>query len=618
MCDPQLRLHQSPTSAEGFQIITVTQEAPIGTCPTQLRNSRAILGSGPEAPDRGGPLGEHRQGQQQKRQKVAAPWDHVWHTLRNLCARRGRREGRIGLDLVLGLAIWCAGNPAAAQSLDGARLERRWSEAAAGSEVERYLRLAATGGDLPSTQWSIRPFGPREDPSAGPQGPHPWGSRFRAAPKRGWWVVRPAVDLLLNSGFPLSLQDGPIWSSRGLTASVTGGIAARYGPLSVQLAPQLWWTQNRPFDMLPPIDGKRGDFASWGIDLPQRLAPGPLGRLDPGESVVRLDAAGLSLGISTASEWWGPGIASGIMFSNNAGGMPRIFAGTNRPLDVFVGRVHGRVVAGRLARSGEFPQGASASDAQLLSGLVGIFQPKGLSGLELGVTRLFHSNWPEEGPRWRDLRILISPVAPDVTESGFTPGNQLASIFARLAVPNGGTDLYVEFARDDHNSFDNLDLITEPEHDSALMFGFQHRLGALGAPVWWAVRGETVNGRMSHLHRVRTQVLLYSHGEQIAGHTLRGQLLGSPSVRGGSGAELGVDRYDADGRLGVRWWRQGLAVSEEGGLGYGALQSLEASMLRFTAHGDLTVRLGLTARVGVTSSYDATNVQVALGWRPRR
>ena len=53
-----------------------------------------------------------------------------------------------------------------------------------------------------------------------------------------------------------------------------------------------------------------------------------------------------------------------------------------------------------------------------------------------------------------------------------------------------------------------------------------------------------------------------------------------------------------------------------GGLGYGALQALEGSMLRFTAAGDLSLRVGVVARVGVSRAYDATNVQIAAGWRP--
>jgi hypothetical protein len=496
------------------------------------------------------------------------------------------------------------------------RLARRWSEAAAGSEAERYLRLAESAGALPGSPWSVRAFGPGDAAWRGPTGRHPWAGAFHAPLRRGWWLVRPNAEGVYNSGFALSQHDGPMWAGRGGTAAASLGIAGRVGPLTFQVAPQLWWTQNRDYALLPIAGGRFGDFASGGIDLPQRLATGALGRVDPGESFVRMDLLGLTAGVSSAAEWWGPGVASGVMFSNNAGGMPRVFAGTSRPLNVGIGTVHGRVVAGRLARSGVFDNGSSEISAQLLTGMIGVFRPRPLPGLELGATRLFHADWPTAGPGWRDLRILWSPLAPNVITSGFTPGNQLASVFARLAVPGRGVELYLEFARDDHNSFNNLDLITEPEHDAALVMGFQRRLGAREAPVWWAVRGETTNGRMTHLDRVRAQVLLYSHGAQIAGHTLRGQLLGSPAVRGGSGAELGVDRYSPKGRLGVRWWRQGLAVSREGGLGYGALQALEGSMLRFTAAGDLSLRVGVVARVGVSRAYDATNVQIAAGWRP--
>ena len=534
----------------------------------------------------------------------------------------------MGGPLLVMLLLMLAVAPAAAQAPTPAApappatgpLGRRWSEAAAGSEVERYLRLAELAGALAGTPWSLRPLGPAEGAWQGPAGAHPWSAAFRAAPRRGWWVVRPDAGVVFNSGFPVSQMDGPLWSGRGASVTLSAGMAARLGPLTVQLAPQLWYTQNRPFALLPSGSGSDtfADFASGGIDLPQRLAEGPLGRLDPGESYIRLDGLGVSAGVSSAAEWWGPGIASGVMFSNNAGGMPRAFAGTSRPLSVGIGTVHGRVVVGQLRRSARFDVNASPVTSQLLTGVIGAFRPRGLPGVELGATRLFHANWPAGGVRLRDLQLLWSSVAPNVIASGFTPGNQLASVFARWGQAGGGLELYVEFARDDHNSFNNLDLITQPEHDAALVLGFQRRLGAQDAPVWWAVRGETTNGRMTHLHRVRRQVLLYSHGEQTAGHTLRGQLLGSPYVRGGSGAELAVDRYDARGRLGVRWWRQGLAVSAEGGLGYGAVHALEGSMLRFTAVGDLTVRMAGMLRVGALPQHDAGNVQLSLGWRPGR
>lgn len=548
-------------------------------------------------------------------------------------ARRWLRAFRLGLSGIM--ALGAVTTPARAQSgvgaavivTDGADsvrstqpsvIARTWAELAAGSELERYARVAQLGGELDAGIWSVRAFGPIERVWRGPSGDHPWSKAVVAPKRRGWWLVRPAVEGVWNTRLPFSQHDGPMWSGRGGSSAFSAGLAARWGPITAQVAPTAWWTENRNVPLLPAAEpwlaGVRGDYAGGGIDLPQRLAPGPLGRVDPGESFLRIDALGVTAGISSAAEWWGPGVSSSLMLSNNAGGVPRIFAGTSQPVDIGIGRVHGRVIAGRLARSGEF----LVPGAQLLSGVVGTFSPRGMPGLEIGGTRVFHSTWRDGGPTWRDLSIIWSPVAPNVIETGYTPGNQLASLFARAAFPGSGLEVYAEYAREDHNSFNNLDLITEPDHDAAVMFGFQRRIGKKGAPVWWAVRGETTNARMTHLGNVRTQVLFYGHGEQIAGHTLHGQLLGSPFVRGGSGSELGVDRYDHNGRIGVRLLRQGLATYAEGGRGFGALYMVDASMLRFTKYGEISARLGVVQRVGVTKDIDATSVNAMLGWRVTR
>jgi hypothetical protein len=500
-----------------------------------------------------------------------------------------------------------------------AAIAARWSEAAAGSEVERYLRVAQLGGEVALTPWTVRAFGPQELTQLLPASGHVWRDRFVALPTTGVWLHRPQATLDVNSGLAYGMNDGPAWSGRGLNASATLGATWRWRGVTAQIAPVLWWAQNADFALLPVSNANRysarGDFARGGIDLPQRLADGTVGRVDPGESYVRVDVLGVTAGVSTAAEWWGPGVSSGVLLSNNAGGVPRVFAGTSRPLNIGIGTVHGRVFMGRLRPSGAFRDANNDEHAQLLTAGVGSFSPRGLPNLELGATRFIHEWWPSGGPGFDNLKLLWSNPTPNAAVVGSSEGNQLASLFARVTIPQSGTEVYTEYATDDRNGYDNFDLITQPDHDALTMFGFQQRIGAAGAPVWWAVRGETTNARMTHLDNVRSQVLFFQHSAQAAGHTLRGQVLGSPYVRGGSGAELGVDRYDARGRMGARWTRQGLAVNEVGGLGYGALHTVEASVLRFTARGDLTLRAALTQRVGSAAAYDATNVHVSVGWR---
>ena len=527
---------------------------------------------------------------------------------------------------VLGVAAHTvAAQSAAAQTTatkTGGVLAPRWSEAVVGSELERYLRVVSLT-DSTRASWTIRAMSPAALNTVGGAAAHPWGALFAPIPTRGIWLVRPTVGVIANSGFPWGINDGPLWAGRGVTGSAMTGVAARWRGISLQLAPQAWWTQNRPFSALPAIDAGGGvprDFSTHSIDLPQRMGTGPVGRVDPGESWVRVDVAGLTAGVSTASEWWGPGVASGAILSNNAGGFPRAFMGTERPVHIGIGTVHGRVIAGRLARSAYSTDTLQPTPYRLALGMTGSFSPRGLPGLELGFTRFFHRQWPVDGISWRDLSPLWEAffkrgvaAKDDPTSALGAPDNQLASVFARLQLPRSGSELYWEFAREDH-SWDKLDLLSEPDHISVATFGAQHRWGE--SPTgWWVVHGELTNGWATHLARVRPQGLLYEHGQLQDGHTLRGQLLASPFARGGRGSELGLDQYTARGRLSARWVRLGLATAQEGGVGYGATHTLELSGVRFLPRGDLLWRAGVDTRVGSTPAWDAVNVRAELGWR---
>src|ERR1700712_2674288 len=62
-----------------------------------------------------------------------------------------------------------------------------------------------------------------------------------------WALVAPTVDATSNSALPFSLNDGPLWAGRGLSSVVTTGFHVESGPLSVSIAPQFTYEQNRAF-----------------------------------------------------------------------------------------------------------------------------------------------------------------------------------------------------------------------------------------------------------------------------------------------------------------------------------------------------------------------------------
>ncbi len=514
------------------------------------------------------------------------------------------------------------------------RLDGR-DEVVVGSEIERYLRTLQVGGGGALYPWSLRGLSPREVDRLLPGQAHPWSRRFalRNDSASGFRAVllRPTARIAYNSGFPYGMNDGPVWAGRGVTAAARAGAALRAGPLSLRVEPVLFWAENRDFELMPTGRSGRLAYADGSnpgsIDLPQRFGDGAYTRLDPGESTLRLDALGLAAGVSTAAQSWGPADDLPMLLGNNAGGFAHAFAGTSVPVRTPLGRVHGRVIWGRLEQS-DYSVVEGPASLRYATGFVGVFSPRGIEGLEIGAARFFHVEWPANGVR--ELGLLkafegITKASLDETGQGSdnrsADDNQLASVFARWVVPTAGLEFYGEYGREDHN-WDLLDLALEPDHQSGYTLGFR-KVWRSDAARMVSVRGEVQNTQPSHLARVRQEGPLYSHFALRQGHTHRGQLLASPFGYGGGGSVFAADVYRPWGRWSVAWTRgrlgeQGRDFLETGTVhprGTEVVHSLGGEVLLFRRRLDLSAGVTGSANLNRHFNRDAYNLSVHVGAR---
>lgn len=374
----------------------------------------------------------------------------------------------------------------AAQSQPSERIPV-WGEISVGSEAEDYLRVLQVAGKSRPQPWSIRSFGPVEIRRLAPTtSDHPWAARYDFVGDTlglAASMVRPSVAAAFNSTFPYGDNDGAVWTGKGLTGTIQAGFALRYGALSAVIAPVFFAAQNADFPLMST--GAAGDSAyrdpryPRDIDLPQRFGDGTYTAIDPGQSTLRLDALGVGVGISTANAQWGPAREYPIILGNNAAGFPHAFVGTSHPVNVWIGSVHTRLLWGALYQSAYSPM-EQMHERRLMTGVVAAFLPRGLDGLELGVSRFFHSSWPEGGVSASTLlKPFESFLKANLTGADSRLENQLASVHARWNIAPAGFEIYGEFAREDHN-YNLRDFLLEPDHDSAFLLGFQR--------VW--VRGE--------------------------------------------------------------------------------------------------------------------------------
>ncbi|MEW5926315.1 MAG: capsule assembly Wzi family protein [Gemmatimonadota bacterium] len=515
--------------------------------------------------------------------------------------RLTRRLALVQMVLALGGAA-LTGGTAAAQEVRG--VSAGSAPGMVGSEWEEYLRFLQTLGAAPAYPWSVRAFSPAEvDRILPADSLHPWSAE---QPRDGGdssglrvrWIA-PQVDVIHNTAFPYSVNDGPLWAGKGLTTAVQGGVALRYGPLSLTLAPVAFRAENARFPLAEsarPGADPFEDPMGVGIDLPQRFGDEAYARLDPGQSTVRLDFPAVTLGASTANQQWGPGSTHPLLLGNNAPGFTHVFVGTGKPLGIGIGSLHARALAGQLEES-DYSPAADTLSRRLMSGVVVVFVPRGLPTLELGGARLIQSGRFRRAVRQHFSEMLgglfksQATDPDDAREQGRL--DQRASFFGRWVAPGSGLEFYGEYAREDHN-WDLRDFLLEPDHTAGYMVGVR-KAWSLADTRMLTFRGEAVNTQSSHLRPIRSQGIFYAGSGVPQGHTHGGQVLGSVAAFGGSGLVAASDFYHPGGRWSASYTRTYLhgpgnsAVATEPDV----LQTLGADALFMRPRWD--VRVGVDA-----------------------
>ena len=499
------------------------------------------------------------------------------------------------------------------------------TEVYAGSELETYLRNLQVAGVVGPYAWSLRRFTEAEvDRLLPADSAHPWVARYdwNPAPPRklSLAIARPEVASRLNSGFPYGYNDGAEWAGRGLTLSLEGGVVVRYGPLAASLRPLAFWASNNRFPLAPNGQSGRLIYAnntySGSIDHPQRFGDGPYALVDGGQSTLEVAKWGVVAGLSTANDYWGPAADFPVLLGNNAAGIPRVFVGTDGPINLWLFRVQIRAVVGRLTQSAYSPK-TGVAQLREASGAVLVLTPRWPPGLELGAARFTHRPWPG----WsRALHDFSSPFGFNTTHNDSLE-NGLASAFFRWLVRPASVEIYGEYGTDDYR-YNLRELVVEPDHIAGYTIGLRHVARRPGQTLR-VVRIEVQNLEPGTLVQSRTQAPFYVHSPLTQGHTYRGQILGSEWGFGGAAAKVALDWYSPRGRWTVAWSRllrgttndSVVATMPQNPRGLDVLHTLGGERLFFRGRYDILV--GVTAMYEFNRDFrrDAFNLNASVSVR---
>jgi hypothetical protein len=445
--------------------------------------------------------------------------------------------------LLLGLLT----SPASAAAQDSSlwrRVRATDSVLAVGSEADDRDRVAQLLGAAPTAGTLVRSLSSRLP--------------FAAADTLVHTVVGPELYLAHNSRLPFSQNDGALWAGRGLSWRFSAGITASRGRWRLVFMPEVADAQNRRFVDADPTQGYnrpinapgRSDFASpWNqhpfpADVPVRFGGTPYRRLTLGQSAFWTEGRAMAVGFSTENQWWGPGIHDALIMTNNAAGVPHLFARTARPLRTGVGEFEARLMVGALSES-EFFDDDPGNDTRSLSAAAVTYRPRWSPDLTVGVARAVYA--PVGGRSAAFTHVLDAfgtfdrPNARAWSDSTLSGGrDQLASFFWRWVFPRHGYEFYGELGRAERPA-NVRDFLTEPNHTLAYIFGGQHArpLSRFGGT--FRLQAEFAQLEQSPSYRRRPTHSWYTSRAAPQGYTQHGQIIGATIGPGSSHQWLAAD-----------------------------------------------------------------------------
>lgn len=367
---------------------------------------------------------------------------------------------------------------------------------------------------------------------------------------------KPSITLLplswlsqFNSQLPFSENDGSLIAAKGLQTRLSGGVQVRAGFVEMQLAPELVWAANPTYNTTTQYGFNNGKSFQ---------------RIYPGQSTLQLVAGGFQGGISTANQWWGPGVRNSLLMTYQAPGFTHFFLGSRRPLKTPIGSIEWKLMGGWLRTDGDRSmenRNLRAADAifgqrkRYLSGLTISYQPKWIPGLFVGFNRVIQTFNKDSltstlGAFERYFPVIaLAAQKKNVLNEDLLDRDQVASFFLRWLFPKQHFEFYVEYGYNDYK-LNTRDYLLGTSHSAAHIFGVKKVIPQHGDNRWIDITLELTKMSQTPDQMVRDAGNWYEHNSIIEGYTHDNQIIGSIYGFGADAVFAGVSLVRGAKRLG--------------------------------------------------------------------
>ncbi|TRU01855.1 MAG: hypothetical protein EWV61_11985 [Microcystis aeruginosa Ma_AC_P_19900807_S300] len=339
-------------------------------------------------------------------------------------------------------------------------------------------------------------------------------------------VLPLSLTTVFTSSHPFSVNDGSLIAAKGLQSRLSGGVQVKAGFFEAQLAPELVWAANARY----------ATTASFGYNNGKSFQ-----RVYGGQSTVQLVGAGFRAGVSTANQWWGPGVRNSLLMTYQAPGFTHFFLGSKRPQDIGIGHLEWKLTGGWLRTDGDrsmenrhlkVADPVFGERNRFLSGLTISYQPKWIPGLFIGLNRVIQTFADDSAVRAQGAFEQFFPVLAlaaqkkNVANEDLLDRDQVASFFLRWLFPKQHFEFYLEYGYNDYK-FNTRDYLLGTSHSAAHIAGVKKLIQQRGTNRWLDLNFEITKMSQTPDFMVRNAGNWYEHGSITEGYTQDNQIMGS-------------------------------------------------------------------------------------------
>lgn len=398
--------------------------------------------------------------------------------------------------------------------------------------------------------------------------PHPWQNNNLGTKKTLWksssentnWFtngLNRSVALKIygpewfnsyNTAAPYGQNDGALWQGKGYNTSLTAGVRLEAYGFEVTVKPQVAFSQNLGFEIMPGVYGSEYSyFWAGNIDLVQRYGDSSFWTFDWGDTELRWSWNTLTIGFGFQSPWLGPAWLNPMLGSNNSGTYPKFDIGLRRTkvtlpwLGWYIGDIEGRIWCGKLSESDYFDNDSS-NDYRQLTGFSIAYSPAFLPELTFSINKISIARWDE-----KSIKYLNPFYDTNAVE------DQKCSFAVDLLFPAVGFEFYGELGLDDYNSRG----FANPFHTAIYTIGAKKEISFFQKFSYFKkfnIRPEIIfewnNFEMSQDFQLQWHYMgYYSHGLIKQGYTQDGQIIGAGSGYFGNSQYLALRTYFSKGDI---------------------------------------------------------------------